>query len=85
VKAETTQLTAAALIEYLERHLGIDIGGVNARTPLFTSGLIDSFALVSLITFVEQASGIVVQPADVTLDNIDSIQRILAFVERARG
>ena len=77
-------LTKAALIEYLDRHLGIDTSRMEADTPLFTSGLIDSFALVSLITYVEQASGIRVQPADVTLDNIDSIGRILGFVERSQ-
>jgi len=85
MKAESAALTAETLIDFLDGQLGIDIGGVQAGTPLFTSGLIDSFGLVSLITFVEQGSGVVVQPADVTLDNIDSIQRILAFVERARG
>jgi hypothetical protein len=31
--------------------------------------------------FIENTGGLRVHPADVTLDNFDSIERILAFVE----
>ena len=37
--------------------------------------------MVDLIMFIENAAGLQVHPADVTLDNFDSIDRILAFVE----
>ena len=37
--------------------------------------------MVNLIMFIEDIAGVRVHPADVTLDNFDSIDRILAFVE----
>jgi len=37
--------------------------------------------MVALIMFIEHTAGLRVHPADVTLDNFDSIDRILAFVE----
>jgi hypothetical protein len=37
--------------------------------------------MVDLIIFIENAVGCRVHPVDVTLDNFDSIDRILAFVE----
>jgi acyl carrier protein len=37
--------------------------------------------MVDLIMFVEDAAGFRLHPTDITLDNLDSIARILAFVE----
>lgn len=78
-------LNASDLLEYMRKDLGIDTSDVEESTPLFTSGIIDSFALVALVTFIERCCGFVVQPTDVTLENMDSVQRILAFADRARA
>ena len=65
---------------YLHEKQGLDPEEFADDTPLFSSGLIDSFSMVDLITFIEDAAGLRVHPVDVTLDNFDSIERILAFV-----
>ena len=41
--------------------------------------------MVSLIIFIENSSGIKIKPTDVTLDNLDSVERILQFVESRGG
>jgi acyl carrier protein len=69
------------LRRYLQEKQGLDPGDFADNTMLFSSGLIDSFSMVDLILFIEDAIGCRVHPADVTLDNFDSIDRILAFVE----
>lgn len=71
-----------SLLAFLEEDLGVDIDGVEADTPLFSSQLVDSFALVSLMMFLEKQSGIRIAPVDVNLDNMDTIARMLAYVER---
>jgi acyl carrier protein len=76
-------LTTDALLTFLEDDLGIDIQDIDADTPLFSSQLVDSFALVTLMMFVEREAGIRIAPADVNLDNMDTIGRMLAFAERA--
>jgi acyl carrier protein len=76
-------LTTDALLTFLEDDLGIDIQDIDADTPLFSSQLVDSFALVTLMMFVEREAGIRIAPADVSLDNMDTIGRMLAFAERA--
>lgn len=73
------------LFAYLKDTLGIDTGPLNPESPLFSSGIVDSFALVSLMTHIESLAGIRVGPDEVTLDNFDSVSRILSYVGRKRG
>jgi acyl carrier protein len=77
------QLTPDVLLTYLRNDLGVDTDGIDGATPLFSSGVIDSFALVQLISYVEDSCGIRFSAADVNLDNLDSIDRIMAYVRRA--
>jgi len=50
-------------------------------SPLFSSGIIDSFSLVSLMAFIEDKGNLRINPSEVTIDNLDSIERILKFVD----
>ncbi|BCS31975.1 hypothetical protein TBR22_A11790 [Luteitalea sp. TBR-22] len=78
-------LTDDALIEFLREDLGVDTTGVTPQTPLFSSGLIDSFSLVTLLGHIEQTCGFRVGPTDVNLDNFDSIERIRAYIASMAG
>jgi acyl carrier protein len=68
------------LRRYLHEKQGLQLEDFEDATLLFSSGLIDSFSMVDLIMFIENTAGLRVHPADVTLDNLDSIERILAFI-----
>lgn len=72
-------LTRDALIQYLEDKARVDLGGVDDEAELFSSGLVDSFAMVDLLVFLEKHTGTKMGPEDITLDNLDSVSRILAF------
>ena len=78
-------LTETRLREILEVDLGCDLDGVEASSLLFSTEVVDSFALVTLIMEVEKETGIKVGPGDVTLENFDSIERILAYLEDAQA
>ena len=67
------------LCRYLHKKQGLDLADFEDTTLLFSSGIIDSFSMVDLIMFIEDTTGLRVHPADVTLDNFDSIERILAL------
>ena len=78
-------LTRDALVQYLEDKARVDLSGVDDEAELFSSGMIDSFAMVDLLVFLEQHTGTKMGPEDITLDNLDSVGRILAFAsEHAR-
>jgi acyl carrier protein len=72
------KLTATRLIQFINEVRPID--SLDADTALFSDGTVDSVGLIALINFVEQESGIEVGPADVTLENFDTINLILKYV-----
>ncbi len=78
-------LSGEGLVTFMEEDLGVDVDGINHETALFSSQLVDSFALVTLMMFIEREAGIRIPPADVNLDNMDSIGKMLAYVDRVKG
>ena len=75
-------LQRTGLLAFMRDQLGVDTDGVDDSTPLFSSGMIDSFSLVTLVAFLETASGSRIDLADLTIENLDSVAQILAFVGR---
>ena len=73
-------VTREQLVEFLEDQ-GLDIVEDNVAddTQLFSSNLLDSFKMVELIMLVEKACGIRVGPAELTLENFDTIESIMSF------
>ena len=50
-------LKAQDLLSFFQNDLGVDTSDVNETTLLFSSGIIDSFALVTMITHIETQCG----------------------------
>ena len=71
-------LTSAALIHYLQDDLNID-QEIAPETELFSSGMLDSVAMTNIIRYLEETAGIVVRPADVTLENFDTVKAIVEY------
>jgi acyl carrier protein len=49
--------------------------------PLIQEGVIDSLGIFMLIAFLEKEFGVKVKPAEVILDNFETINQIKALVE----
>ncbi len=65
--------------EYLEEG---DDRPLAADTPLISSGIVDSFSMVSLTRFLERKCGVAIPDAEATPEAFDSVERIAALVER---
>lgn len=52
---------------------------------LLEAGLIDSTGILELVAFLESEFGIQMADAEIVPDNLDSIARIVAYVERKTG
>jgi acyl carrier protein len=52
--------------------------------PLITGGLIDSFSLAQVGVFVEDAFGVYLQDTDLTIANMDTIERMVICILKAR-
>lgn len=71
-----------SLVKYLNEDLGIEKEELSDPNLLFTNGLLDSFNLVDLITYIEKAAKIKIRATEVSLDNFDSIERMMSFIQR---
>jgi acyl carrier protein len=72
----------AKLREFIVSEFKLDADSVYRDTLLFSSGLLDSFSMVDLLAFVEGLAGRRVRVVDVNLDNLDTIDRIVALIAR---
>jgi acyl carrier protein len=73
-------LTDHRLIDYLNDLTGTG-DGLEADSPLFSTGMLDSVSMLNLIAFVEEQAAIQVRSEDVTLDNFDTPGRIVRFAQ----
>jgi len=55
-----------------------------AAEPLITGGLIESFPLAQIGVFVEDAFGVYVPDTDLTVANLDTIERMVTCILKAR-
>ena len=65
--------------------LDYDHHEIDRDTALFTSGMVDSFTFVSLIALIETRLDRRLDPRGITVENFDSIGRIVAFLDRPEG
>ena len=71
------------LIDIISEESGLDAASLLASNGLMSTGVLDSFALVTVITFVEEQIGGEVPPSDLSFANFDTIAGICAYVARA--
>lgn len=73
-------MTEQQIIDWLVENDSVEPDEIQADTLLFSTSLVDSFDMVDLVAFIEQAAGITFGPLDLSLENLDSAERIVAFV-----
>lgn len=66
------------------RHLLSDLlptDPVEVTTSLFASGLLDSIALLEVVSLIERHWSIQFRWTEVNLDNLDSLSKMVSFIE----
>ena len=74
--------TKTQIKEFITTELGVSVDDLTDTTPLFTSGAIDSFAMIELLAFLEQTLGAQVDIADMNIEQLDTIESIASLVEQ---
>ena len=69
--------------EYLEED--DDDVELDANTPLISSGIVDSFSMVSLKRFLEKKYDISIPDQDASAEAFDTVTRIMTVIEKHRG
>ena len=58
---------------------------ITAETPLITSGLVDSFSMVSLKMFLEEEFSVKLADDEATTEAFDTVDSIIALVNKTKG
>lgn len=75
------QDSSERVLAFLRRTIDQDL---TLDTPLIEGGLLDSFHVVELLSFVEEEIGLRLNPTDVTHDDLRNAKNVVAMVERLR-
>jgi len=67
------------LIALIKAELGLQIA-VGPHTPLFSSGLIDSFQLARIMSALESHYGVHLERADLGADNFDTPEQMHSLI-----
>ncbi len=67
--------------EYLDEEEAEDMH-LDENTPLISSGIVDSFSMVSLKRFLEKKYSISIPDAEATPQAFDTVSSIIALVEK---
>jgi acyl carrier protein len=76
------------IIEYIKKeYLEYDAEDltIDEHTPLISSGIVDSFSMVSLKRFLEKQYGITLPDAEATPQAFDTVTGIVALVNKHLG
>jgi len=75
---------ADALLKFITDELVIDLR-VAQDTDLLLTGAVDSLGVIRITHWMEEEAGVVVDPGDVTLENFQTVDRMVAYMERVNA
>jgi acyl carrier protein len=85
MSAPTSDL-AAELVELIADEIAVhDAEPVDAETDLLLTGLVDSLGVVQIVGWLEDRLDISIEPGDVTLDNFQTVSRMVTYVTTRHG
>ena len=75
---------AEALVKFINDDIVVG-QRIDVDTDLLLSGAVDSLGVVRITHWMEEEAGVVVDPGDVTLENFQSVGRMVAYLERVHN
>jgi acyl carrier protein len=79
--------TEQAIKDYILKEFLFDKPGqrLESNDPLLAGDIIDSLGIFMLVAFMEKQFGVKVQPADLVLENFETVNAIKRLVEARRS
>ena len=75
-------VTREELLKYLGKKTRADLTKIGDDVELFSTGTIDSFAMIDLMQWLQKQTKSRFAGDDMNLENFDTIGRIMKFVEK---
>lgn len=70
------------LVSFVRHDICNDTIDLAPDTDLLLTGAVDSLGVIRITQWIEDETGIEVDPGDVTLDNFQTIDRMVVYVEK---
>ena len=70
------------LLDFISRNFIVEKEEINLEESLIDEGIIDSFGLVEIASFLEEEFSIVVQDDQMNRNNFGSVLKIVDFIQR---
>ncbi|MGF1598331.1 MAG: phosphopantetheine-binding protein [Acidimicrobiales bacterium] len=76
---------ATKLLRYVQAEVCVLDIELTGDTDLLLTGAVDSLGVIRITQWLEDEAGIGVDPGDVTLENFQTVDRMLAYARRRRA
>lgn len=73
------------LIEFVCRNFMVEAFEIDLSSSLVDQGIIDSFGLVEISTFLKKEFGVETEQEDMNRENFGSIEKIVVYVSKKGG
>ena len=74
---------AYALTSFIADEVALEDYPVAGDTDLLLTGLVDSLGVVMIVNWIEATLGTTIDPADVVLENFQTIDQMLSYLRTA--
>lgn len=70
-----------ALTRFIQDEIVMDEVDVDGDTDLLLSGAVDSLGVIRITHWMEEETGVSVDPGDVTLENFQTVSKMTAYLD----
>jgi len=70
-----------ALTRFIQDEIVMDEVEVDGDTDLLLSGAVDSLGVIRITHWMEEETGVFVDPGDVTLENFQTVSKMTAYLD----
>ena len=70
-----------ALTRFIQDEIVMDEVDVDGDTDLLLSGAVDSLGVIRITHWMEEETGVSVDPGDVTLENFQTVAKMTAYLD----
>lgn len=75
-----TDILAESLTTFIRDEIVLDEIDLMGETDLLLTGAVDSLGVIRITHWMEETTGIVVDPGDVTLENFQTVDKMVAYL-----
>ncbi len=81
----TSDVYIQSIVEYLKGSVLLDPSeSIPQDRSLLEAGILDSYGIVDLLTFIEREFGLAIPDGDVTKENMGSIRKMAQYISARR-